>query len=93
MPEGNESLLPSGTVTFLFTDIQGSTQLLTALGDKYPPLLEAHAKILRAAIAGHAGTEVNTEGDAFFAVFPSAVDAVSAATEAQRALPRRCRAG
>jgi predicted ATPase/class 3 adenylate cyclase len=81
-----EIRLPTGTVTFLFTDIEGSTRLLTALGDAYPPLLAAHAEILRAAITAHRGTEVNTEGDAFFAVFPSAVDAVGAAVQAQRDL-------
>jgi predicted ATPase/class 3 adenylate cyclase len=78
--------LPTGTVTFLFTDIEGSTRLLSALGDAYPPLLAMHAGILRAAIGDHAGTEVNTEGDAFFAVFPSALGAVAAAVEAQRRL-------
>jgi predicted ATPase/class 3 adenylate cyclase len=78
--------LPTGTVTFLFTDIEGSTRLLAALSDAYEPLVAAHAEIIRAAIAAHAGTEVNTEGDAFFAVFPSAVEAVGAAVDAQRAL-------
>jgi len=78
--------LPTGTVTFLFTDIEGSTRLLAALSDAYEPLVAAHAGIIRAAIAAHAGTEVNTEGDAFFAVFPSAVEAVGAAVDAQRAL-------
>ncbi|MDQ3871245.1 MAG: adenylate/guanylate cyclase domain-containing protein, partial [Chloroflexota bacterium] len=83
------SALPTGTVTFLFTDIEGSTRLLSALGDRYRSLLAAHHEILRAAISGNAGTEVSTEGDAFFAVFPSANDAVRAAVEAQRALARR----
>ena len=73
-------------MTFLFTDIEGSTRLLSALGDGYAALLDAHSAILRSAIGAHAGTEVSTEGDAFFAVFPSARDAVSAAAEAQRAL-------
>jgi predicted ATPase/class 3 adenylate cyclase len=78
--------LPTGTVTFLFTDIEGSTRLLGALGERYGPLLEAHNRILRDAIADHGGTEVNTEGDAFFAVFPSAVDAVAATVDAQQAI-------
>ncbi len=78
--------LPTGTVTFLFTDIEGSTRLLAALGDRYTTLLDTHDRILRSAIADHGGTEVNTEGDAFFAAFPSAVDALSAAADAQRAL-------
>jgi class 3 adenylate cyclase len=78
--------LPSGTVTFLFTDIEGSTQLVSSLGDSYGPVLEAHADLIRKAIADHAGTEVSTEGDAFFAVFRSAPEAVGAAADAQRAL-------
>jgi len=86
MPSTPDPGLPTGTVTFLFTDIEGSTRLLSALGDEYAALLQAHSEILRAAIGAHAGTEVSTEGDAFFAVFPSARDAVSAAVDAQRAL-------
>jgi predicted ATPase/class 3 adenylate cyclase len=86
MPPATNAQLPTGTVTFLFTDIEGSTRILSRLGDGYEPLLAAHAKILRAAIAGHAGTEVSTEGDAFFAVFPSAVEALRAVVDAQRAL-------
>ena len=84
-----EHQLPSGTVTFLFTDIEGSTRLLTDLGDGFRDVLEAHAEILRTAIGGHRGTEVSTEGDAFFAVFPSARDAVAAASEAQSSLAGR----
>jgi class 3 adenylate cyclase len=83
------STLPTGTVTFLFTDIEGSTRLLSALGEGYPPLLATHHEILRAAIAGHGGTEVSTEGDAFFAVFLSAREAVRAAADAQRELAAR----
>jgi predicted ATPase/class 3 adenylate cyclase len=78
--------LPIGTVTFLFTDIEGSTRLLVGLGDRFERLLTAHSEILRSAIAAHAGTEVGTEGDSFFAVFPSAVGAVCAAVDAQRIL-------
>ena len=79
-------MLPTGTVTFLFTDIEGSTALLTRLGEAYVTLLERHAEILRTAIAASDGTEVSTEGDAFFAVFPSAPDAVAAASGVQREL-------
>jgi predicted ATPase/class 3 adenylate cyclase len=78
--------LPTGTVTFLFTDIEGSTRLLETLGDGYVPVLERHHALLREAIATGDGTEVGTEGDAFFAVFPSAPKAVAAASDAQRAL-------
>ena len=80
------STLPTGTVTFLFTDIEGSTRLLERLGDAYVPVLERHHAILREAIAAGGGTEVGTEGDAFFAVFPSAPRAVGAVVDAQRAL-------
>jgi predicted ATPase/class 3 adenylate cyclase len=78
--------LPTGTVTFLFTDIEGSTRLLEAAGDGYAPILERHHALLREAITAGDGTEVGTEGDAFFAVFPSAPKAVVAASAAQRAL-------
>ncbi len=78
--------LPSGTVTFLFTDIEGSTRLLARLGDKYGPVLDQHSRIMRGAIAANGGTEVSTEGDSFFAAFPTALDAVRAAADAQRAL-------
>ena len=78
--------LPTGTVTFLFTDIEGSTRLLGELGDDYGPIQDDHMRLLRAAIAAGEGTEIRTEGDAFFAVFPSAAGAVRAAVEAQRAL-------
>jgi len=70
-------------VTFLFTDIEGSTQLLASLGDAYGPVLETHSGLIREAITAHTGTEVSTEGDAFFAVFASALDAVQAAAAAQ----------
>jgi predicted ATPase/class 3 adenylate cyclase len=78
--------LPIGTVTFLFTDIEGSTRLLQTLGPDYEDLLERHAVILRQALAEHEGVEVSTEGDAFFAVFRSVASAVAAAVSAQRAL-------
>src|SRR5438552_14585586 len=79
-------VLPTGTVTFLFTDIEGSTRLLQALGDRYETVLADHCRIIREAIAQGGGTEVNTEGDSFFAVFPSADRAVQASTDAQRRL-------
>ena len=83
---GRQAKLPTGTVTFLFTDIEGSTRLLAELGDAYAEVLEWHAGVLRHAIAEHGGTEIGTEGDSFFAVFPSAIGAVAAVVEAQRAL-------
>jgi predicted ATPase/class 3 adenylate cyclase len=78
--------LPTGTVTFLFTDIEGSTGLLQALGDRYPVVLDEHAAILRKAVADAGGIEVSTHGDAFFVVFTSPAAAVRAAVAAQRAL-------
>jgi predicted ATPase/class 3 adenylate cyclase len=78
--------LPSGTVTFLFTDIEGSTRLLDALGDRYGEALETHRRLLRRACEGFGGVEVDTQGDAFFFAFPSAGSAVQAAAEAQRSL-------
>ncbi|HEY9526355.1 MAG TPA: BTAD domain-containing putative transcriptional regulator, partial [Anaerolineales bacterium] len=79
---------PSGTVTFLFTDIQGSTRLLDKLGDQYAISLEEHHRILRAAIQKWKGTEMDTQGDAFFVTFTRALDAVQCAAEAQRELSR-----
>ena len=79
--------LPIGTVTFLFTDIEGSTQLLQRLGEvEYRAVFEDHARLIREAIAFGEGVEVGTEGDAFFAVFPSAPRAVVAAVKAQQSL-------
>lgn len=78
--------LPEGTVTFVFTDIEGSTRLLTALGNQYPELLSRHHAVLRRQIGAHGGTEVKTEGDAFFAVFNRPLDAISFATDSQREL-------
>ena len=78
--------LPTGTVTFLFTDIEGSTRLLQALGPEYPALLSRHHAIIRAAIAAHGGVEIGTEGDSFFVVFPSAGGAIGATVDAQRGL-------
>lgn len=78
--------LPTGTVTFLFSDIEGSTRLLGQLGERYPALLETHQRLLRSAFGAGEGREVSTEGDSMFFVFPSAPQAVAAAVEAQRAL-------
>jgi len=78
------SELPTGTVTFVFTDIEGSTAMLQRLGDSFVEVLEDHNRSVRSAF--FAGTEVRSEGDAFFYAFPSAPDAVEAAVEAQRAL-------
>jgi predicted ATPase/class 3 adenylate cyclase len=78
--------LPTGTVTFLFTDIEGSTGLLHTLGDRYPAVLDEHAAIIRRAVADGGGVEVSTHGDAFFAVFRSPAGAVRAAVAAQRGL-------
>jgi predicted ATPase/class 3 adenylate cyclase len=78
--------LPSGTVTFLFTDIEGSTKLLQRLGDDYARVLGEHQALLRAAFAAQGGAEVDTQGDAFFVAFPSAPEAVAAAAQGTRAL-------
>jgi predicted ATPase/class 3 adenylate cyclase len=78
--------LPTGTVTFLFTDIEGSTRLAQDLGDAWPPLLERHREIARAAWADQQGVEIGTEGDSFFVVFTIAPSAVAAAVQAQRGL-------
>jgi predicted ATPase/class 3 adenylate cyclase len=78
--------LPTGTVTFLFTDIEGSTGLLQTLGDRYPAVLDEHAAIIRRAVAEAGGIEVSTHGDAFFVVFASPAGAVRAAVAAQRDL-------
>ena len=79
--------LPTGTVTFLFSDIEGSTRLATLLGiDRWRTVLETHHGLLRAAFEAHGGVVVSTEGDSFFAVFSSAIEAIAAAVAAQRAL-------
>ncbi len=78
--------LPSGTVTLVFTDIEGSTRLLDTLGAAYEEVLETHRAFLRDAFTSHGGAEVDTQGDAFFYAFPRATDAVTAGIEAQRAL-------
>jgi predicted ATPase/class 3 adenylate cyclase len=78
--------LPTGTVTFLFTDIEGSTLLLRQLGDGYAEVLRDHGQIMRSALQREGGAEIGTEGDSFFAVFASPAAAVRAVVEAQRAL-------
>ncbi len=81
------SLPPSGTVTFLFSDIEGSTRLEQQIGtERYAGLRERQREILRTAFAAHGGVEQGTEGDSFFVVFGSAREAVAAAVEAQRGL-------
>jgi hypothetical protein len=89
--------LPSGTVTLLFTDIEGSTRLLNELGaEAYEEALAEHRRLLRRAFAQRDGVEVDTQGDAFFYAFPSAAEAIEAAREGQQALsvgPIRVRMG
>lgn len=77
--------LPSGTLTFLFSDIEGSTKLVQRLGPGFKDLLERHEALVRDALRAAGGTEVRTVGDAFFIVFPTADAAVAAAVAAQRA--------
>ncbi|HSD77653.1 MAG TPA: adenylate/guanylate cyclase domain-containing protein [Solirubrobacteraceae bacterium] len=81
--------LPSGTVTFLFSDIEGSTRLLTRLRGRYGDVLGEHQRLLRAAFDEHDGREVHTEGDGFFVAFARASDAIAAAVRAQRSLASR----
>jgi predicted ATPase/class 3 adenylate cyclase/DNA-binding CsgD family transcriptional regulator len=78
--------LPTGTVTLLFTDIEGSTRLLQHLGERYKELLTSCRQLLRVAFQQWNGNEVDTQGDAFFVTFARATDAVSAAVDMQRAL-------
>ena len=85
--------LPTGTVTFLFTDIEGSTRLLEEHGERYAHVLEGHRRVLRDAFERHGGVEVDTQGDAFFVAFTRASDAAAAAQEAQRELELPVRMG
>src|SRR2546425_303 len=79
--------LPTGTVTFLFTDVEGSTELVQRLGDiPYAEVLETHHALLRRLFAAHHGREIDTQGDAFFVVFEDALDAVRAALVIQDAV-------
>ena len=93
---GVPSSLPDGTVTFLFTDIEGSTALLREHGDRYLELLVEHRRLIRDAVEPHGGVVFGSEGDALFIAFGEAADAVIAARDAQRALtplPLRVRMG
>ena len=89
--------LPAGTVTLLFTDIEGSTQLIEELGEEdYVVALAEHRRLLRRAFAGHGGVEVDTQGDAFLYAFADPVEALAAAGRGQKALsggPVRVRMG
>jgi class 3 adenylate cyclase/DNA-binding CsgD family transcriptional regulator len=78
--------LPAGTVTFLFTDVEGSTRLLRELRERYGDLRAEHERLLREAFAANGGQEIDTQGDSFFVAFRCARDAVAAAVAAQRAL-------
>ncbi len=80
------SELPTGTVSLLFSDVEGSTALLKRLGPAYAAALDGQRQVLRGAWAEHGGTELGTEGDSFYVVFPTAEGAVAAATQAQREL-------
>jgi class 3 adenylate cyclase len=77
--------LPSGTVTFVFTDIENSTEHLKRLGDAYAEVLSVHRRIVRDSFGARDGVEIDTQGDAFFYAFSRARDAVAAAVDAQRA--------
>ncbi len=77
---------PSGLVTLVFTDIEGSTRLVQSLGERWTTLLHKHRDIMRAAWRDWDGFEMGTEGDSFFVSFPSVGDAVAAAVQAQRSL-------
>jgi predicted ATPase/class 3 adenylate cyclase len=81
--------MPTGTVTLLFSDIEGSTVLLSRLGPEYAAVLSGQREVLRAAWGAHGGTEMGTEGDSFFVAFPTAPAAVAAAVQAQRGLAAR----
>jgi class 3 adenylate cyclase len=78
--------LPEGTVTFLFTDVDRSTELVKRLQERYGAVLAKHRALLRAAFVEHGGAEIDTQGDAFFVAFTRARDAIAAAIAAQRAL-------
>jgi class 3 adenylate cyclase len=78
--------LPAGTVTLLFSNIEGSTALLGRLGERYSEALSEQRALIRASVSSSAGLEMEIAGDSFFAVFESAVDAVGCCVAAQRAL-------
>jgi class 3 adenylate cyclase len=85
LPTMSRSDLPTGTVTFLFTDVEGSTRLLKHLGAAYGGVLGRHHDLVREIVERHGGREVDTQGEAFFVAFPRAKDAVAAAIDLQRA--------
>jgi predicted ATPase/class 3 adenylate cyclase len=84
--DDDRSFLPSGVVTFVMTDIEGSTRLFHEQGDAYPALLDVHQRLLRAAFASHRGVDVETEGDALLVAFADAADALSGCLDGQLAL-------
>src|SRR4029450_1607766 len=86
---GRSRPLPQGTVTFLSSDVEGSTRMLDELGaERYSGVLGDHRRLVRAAVAAHEGVEVDAQGDAFAAAFGRASDAVAAAEQMQRSLAR-----
>src|SRR5512132_1853410 len=86
--------LPTGTVTFLFTDIEGSTKLLHELGDRYADVLADHRRVIREAVAANEGVEVDTQGDAFFVAFERAADEWRLPLRRRRSsTAARCRCG
>ena len=94
--DGVSATPPTGVVTLLFTDVEGSTKLLHELGEAYADALHEHRRVLREVFTAHDGVEVDTQGDAFFVAFGRASDAVAAAAQAQQALsggPIRVRMG
>lgn len=78
--------LPAGTLTFVFSDVEGSTRLLRQLGERYAPVVADHQRLMREAFSGHGGREVDAQGDSFFVAFARPRDAVLAALGAQRSL-------
>src|SRR5689334_17130328 len=83
---GSVQDLPVGVVTFVFTDIEGSTKLLQRTGTAYVDLLAAHRRLIRSSFTSHGGQEVDTQGDSFFYAFSSSRGALEAVIEAQREL-------
>ena len=79
------SALPSGTVTFVFSDLEGSTGLLKRLGERYSDVIAEHRRLVRACFGDRDGVEIDTQGDSFFYAFARARDAVAAAVDVQRA--------
>src|SRR6266498_5428566 len=86
IPPAGVEQLPSGTVTFLFTDIEGSTRLLQQLGEDYTALIADHDQLLREASEMYNGHVMGTQGDSFFVAFSRAMDAIHAVIHTQRAL-------